>query len=847
MNSRIVDDNNFDTADVGGKANNLFRMRQNGVNVPRLFCVPHSFFDERDARVAASHAALINASDYTGEKSLRNAAAALAETAEKVRLDESAGQEITRYIDGHFPAGARFSVRSSASCEDALSGSFAGRFETFLNVKREDVLACVERCALSRYSEGVLKYCGEVKIRPDSFRMNVIVQEMVDADCSGVLFTANPRGLLNETVAVCGKGTGDNVVEDKTPVTAYYYSNTDKVYYYEKQGNSPELSRGVFDTLIDTAEEIKGLFGRYLDIEYAVKDGELFILQARPITTIDDANPVILDNSNIVESYPGVTLPLSDSFVREAYYGVFRGLASRCLKNDKLLAGYDENLRNMVGSANGRMYYKISNWYNVLSFLPMSKKIIPVWQDMMGVSSKEIHTSVERVPAIRKLLIYRNCLSEALKIQKGMKKLNGEFAEVTGFFNREFQPGMATPDLIRLFNATSMRILRNWDITLLNDIYTFVFTGLLKSLFKKQGIENAEAYTNRVIAGVADLESMKPVKALTKIAVTALENSRLDELKALRNDEETEAYIANKNNETAALMKEYIRVYGDRSLEELKLESMTFRTSPLLLAVKLLEYAGDPVKLKKINTSLTADDKREPAGAKSGYFSRKLTAYCIAKARLGIGNREVSRLNRSRVYGIAREVFLAIGRHMREEGRLDAERDIFYLYKNEAFEDSNRDFRETVKRRKAEYAMYTALPAYSRLVFSGEPFNKRHGNINAVRIDAPGGLITGTPCSNGIAEGEVLVIDSPQTAENAKDRILVTKMTDPGWVFLITMAKGIIAEKGSLLSHTAIISRELGVPSIVGVKKATGILRTGDTVRMNGGTGSIEVVSGHGG
>ena len=113
--------------------------------------------------------------------------------------------------------------------------------------------------------------------------------------------------------------------------------------------------------------------------------------------------------------------------------------------------------------------------------------------------------------------------------------------------------------------------------------------------------------------------------------------------------------------------------------------------------------------------------------------------------------------------------------------------------------------------------------------------------------DAPGGLITGTPCSNGIAEGEVLVIDSPQTAENAKDRILVTKMTDPGWVFLITMAKGIIAEKGSLLSHTAIISRELGVPSIVGVKKATGILRTGDTVRMNGGTGSIEVVSGHGG
>ena len=80
------------------------------------------------------------------------------------------------------------------------------------------------------------------------------------------------------------------------------------------------------------------------------------------------------------------------------------------------------------------------------------------------------------------------------------------------------------------------------------------------------------------------------------------------------------------------------------------------------------------------------------------------------------------------------------------------------------------------------------------------------------------------------------------TTVEAKDKILVTKMTDPGWVFLITLAKGIITEKGSLLSHTAIISRELNIPSIVGVKNITNILKTGDVVRMNGGTGKIEVV-----
>jgi phosphohistidine swiveling domain-containing protein len=121
------------------------------------------------------------------------------------------------------------------------------------------------------------------------------------------------------------------------------------------------------------------------------------------------------------------------------------------------------------------------------------------------------------------------------------------------------------------------------------------------------------------------------------------------------------------------------------------------------------------------------------------------------------------------------------------------------------------------------------------------------GNVNADKVAASDDDLSGIPCSNGIAVGEVLVIDSPQNAVNVKDKILVSKMTDPGWVFMITLAKGIITEKGSLLSHTAIISRELNVPSIVGVKNITNILKTGDIIRMNGSTGKIELVRGKNG
>ena len=134
------------------------------------------------------------------------------------------------------------------------------------------------------------------------------------------------------------------------------------------------------------------------------------------------------------------------------------------------------------------------------------------------------------------------------------------------------------------------------------------------------------------------------------------------------------------------------------------------------------------------------------------------------------------------------------------------------------------------------------MPAYSRLVFAGESFDKNHVNINSVNVSENCDTLKGTPCSCGCVEGEVVVIDNVSETKDVKDKILVTKMTDPGWVFLLVEAKGIITEKGSLLSHTAIISRELNIPSVVGVHNVCNILKTGDRVRLNGNTGEIEII-----
>ncbi len=193
---------------------------------------------------------------------------------------------------------------------------------------------------------------------------------------------------------------------------------------------------------------------------------------------------------------------------------------------------------------------------------------------------------------------------------------------------------------------------------------------------------------------------------------------------------------------------------------------------------------------------------------------------------------------------MVRSIFITIGENLCNARLIDSAEDIFYLNISEVFgfiSGESLDLKSLIAGRKDEYMMYAKLPNTSRLIFANRIFNKRHLNINSEDLFKSSGEILGTPCSNGLVTGEVIVVEDPKRVKDYKDRILVTKTTDPGWVFLITLAKGIITEKGSLLSHTAIISRELGIPSIVGVKNITRILKTGDVVKMNGNTGEIKI------
>ena len=261
----------------------------------------------------------------------------------------------------------------------------------------------------------------------------------------------------------------------------------------------------------------------------------------------------------------------------------------------------------------------------------------------------------------------------------------------------------------------------------------------------------------------------------------------------------------------------------------------TFRSTPSLLEERIAQYTKDEKALNEMHEKIHAGDNKEDLK-----WTDAITKFLMKRCNSGIANREISRLNRSRIYGFVRSIMEAAGRNFVKEQKLDDYMDVFYLTLDEV-RNPKGDLRSLVADRKNDYEAYRLIPTYSKLIFTDKEFDKKQRSVNSKPIRINEGRLNGTPCSAGKIKAEALVVEDVTKVKDVKGRILITKMTDPGWVFLLATAAGVISEKGSLLSHTAIISRELKIPSIVGVEDVMNKIETGDIVTMDGSTGIIEI------
>ena len=638
-------------------------------------------------------------------------------------------------------------------------------------------------------------------------------------------------------VVVLGQGLGDKVVEDQENVLTYHYFPGESLYQ-EGQGTGIGLEEDELKTLFSLGDEIEQLFQKPMDIEFAIEKGRIYILQARAITTLDMQLPIrILDNSNISESFPGICLPLSESFAGEMYSGIFTSLGRRFL--GKKVSSYEELFQRMVGGFSGRMYYEISSWYDILRLLPFSRKIIPIWQGMLGVSNEEISFSKKKPGFFLKCRITLLFCYYFIVSQRKMQELDKFFQERYASYSKRVDEEEEAQELYRIFLEMKEDLLREWDITLMNDMVSFISTHLYG---KKTAFS---------------LETMKPVRALSALKAVARKHG-LD----------SEEYRREK--------KSYISAYGDRIEGELKLETRTYRSNEELLDRWILDA------LETEKTDYSEKDCEETSRMEKPSEQKQRKSFLYRLAESSCNNREISRLHRTRCFGLMRRIVDKIG-----EKTIGF--DVYYLSLDELkeFLFSGKDFSLKIARERELRKAYERLPVLSRVKLLGKvdrdplageitvlnygAFKTKGSKVGKGEIAGEMGksekwsvqfseepknfeskgktestprVFFGRGVSKGIFRGEVLKLKSLQEIRvaEAKGKILLSYSTDPGWFPYLDMASGLITERGSLLSHSAILARELEKPAVVNIPKIMEELQSGDIVEVDGDLGICSVI-----
>ena len=896
--------------EVGNKAYNLFLLKEKSISVPSFVCLTKSYFNFHlkpiKKQIDYELSTLLYSFPSTEKVSV------ISKRIKQLILNLNLNLKNEIESDRFRLNGLSFAVRSSCIEEDGRFFSFAGQLSSYLYVPKNQLIKKIKECWASSYNENVLHYLIIQKKRSNKklldlneFPLNtsIIVQEMVDGERSGVMFTSDPRKKFDYTkkksekeksiIITAGYGLGEGIVSDLVETDTYTVSNNRTKVESQKKLISLKKSKGelggltkklvpldlqnknVLDEksikdLKKIGEKIEKIMGSPQDIEWVIdKKGKVYITQTRPITNLEkkrknkSLNLQFFDNSNIVESFPGINTPLTISVVKIVYSTVFYNAIKRMGFSKKVLSSEKKTFSSLLGFYKGRAYYNLTQWYKMMRLVPFMERYIDAWEESLGVEksdfTKQKNYKNQRTIIIKILLaikIFSKMGFYFIFLNTSLKKLNKELQSTFFNFWKLYNENRYDSKLcLKNIEILKKEIFKKWEITLFNDIFAFIFSSLSKKLLLKWKVdsqENCEKIFNDLLCGQGEMESVAPIKSILELSDIVKKNKVLEsELKSSlvenKKIEFSDNFFQNK-------FDYHIDLFGDRGVEELKLETISFREDPKSLIKLILDYIKTDISLSKINIKNIKSQKRSlitlEKNLKKNPLKRLVFKLIFSFAKRSIIQRENFRLHRSRAYGILRRLFNRIGEEYLTNGIIENRRDIFYLSLEEIsnFQCGNLfsyNLKDLISIRKKAYSSYFSDEVEEKYTFDGFKFTPKESLRTEISKNYK--ILEGKPCSSGSIKGEVLVIrnldDIKMRSDLVKGKILVAPMTDPGWVYWMNLSSGLIVEKGSILSHTAIIGRELGIPTIVMVEKATQILRTGDFIQMDGKTGSILILN----
>lgn len=866
---------------IGGKALNLSKMSKAGFNIPPAFVVgvdAYDFFIKQ--KLEAEISKILASIDFNNDKSLSEGCASIRNLIKTERVPDAILVEINNKIES-LPPGY-YAVRSSATSEDLDDASFAGQLDTFLNIRKEDILESISDCWASYWNNRAVKYRHDSSIEhldtaQSSAGIAVLVQKMVNATVSGVTFTANPVNGSNEIVIESTWGLGEAIASGLVTPDTFVLSRNGEVLerkiksknkgYFLKNGENtlvklkkedqekPSLDGEVLKKLLKRALELESFFGAPQDIEWALEDGkkDIYILQSRPVTTLSrDKDDILWTRAYGDEYWADATTPL--------FFDVMGKMLTDYVNHEGArIMGYTEITDSkLLKLHKSRVYFNSWVLEKAFSYYPKFARS----KELLNYFPRDDQERISKYPSI----LHKTLLSQILvairdpdgmmhRTDKAYRKWAHGFLKKCEDFDEIDLGVLSKTQLMELYNDIENAGIKHYQLIRYGMVSHSIATNLMIKNWLVDWLEDKDGslYAG-LISGLEDNKTIEMNIRFSDMAKILREDSNLQgminsisDLSYLTQTQLIELISSNSDFEES--FNQFIKDYGHRSnTREILYPRWREDKAYILEVIKLLSSSDLDLRKKEVESKKNRFETEKEVLKRIkkqnfGFFKARIFKIVLNLAQTYLTFRENQRFYLDHLLFRQRLMLQEMGRRLIQKGVISEGDDVFFFYEKELFSFFNKSspdkmiissLKEKILKRKKEFFRYkSSLPP---------KFLKNGIEFDDTVMEYKPSAIYGAAASPGIFQGVARVVESiGELSQLEENEILITSNTDPAWTAIFSKLGGLITETGGILSHGAVISREYRIPAVTAVKGATKIFKTGDELVVDGNGGVVYI------